>query len=139
MKITTITAGVIAASVITAGTITTSAFGAQPPAVAAKVAAIHAAHAAAHAVPKGFVALTVDGVTTFLPGGQAVLAAQAACVGRAPAVATVDPVTGLPDVLVAPADLTVDAVRLAFPAPVLTCTGVTLRSQVAAEAPEVED
>lgn len=100
--------------------------------------AIAAAPANAAGVHKGFLTLSVTTapvvapVVTQLPPGKAVAAAQAACVGRAPAVPPVAPAV-LP-VVIAPGDLTVDGVRNAFPNPVTVCTGVTLLSQVAAGA-----
>jgi hypothetical protein len=77
--------------------------------------------ATAAPVHKGFLVLSVTNgaVTTVtqLPPGQAVQVATATCAGRGTPVA---------------AALTVDAVRAAFPAPVVACAGVTLTSQVAA-------
>jgi len=64
-------------------------------------------------VKAGHLLLTVEGETTALPPGQAVKRAAAACEGEAP--------------------VTVEAVRLAFPAPLTVCDGVTLTSQVAPE------
>lgn len=125
MKVRHVVMGVVVAAV--------SVLGVSAPALAAPSANGLAHRAAAHA-PKGFLVATIDGVTTLLPPGRAVHLAQATCVGRAPAVATIDPVTMLPTtVVVAPADLTVDAVRGAFPLPVAVCAGVTLTSQVAAD------
>lgn len=77
--------------------------------------------AAAAPVHKGFLVLSVTtaGVTTVtqLPPGQAVKVATTTCANRGTPVA---------------APLTVDAIRAAFPAPFVACTGVTLASQVAA-------
>lgn len=96
----------------------TAIVGAAGPAVAAPNGHALAAHAA-HA-PKGFLLLTVDDVVTALPPGKAVPAALAACAARS----------------ATPAATTVDAVRAAFPAPFVVCPGVTLTSQVAADAAE---
>lgn len=73
--------------------------------------------AAAAPVHKGFLVLTVDGAVTQLPPGQAVKEATTTCANRGTSVA---------------APLTVDAVRAAFPAPLVACPGVTLTSQVPA-------
>lgn len=77
--------------------------------------------ATAAPVHKGFLVLSVTtaGVTTAtqLPPGRAVKVATTTCANRGTPVA---------------APLTVDAVRAAFPAPVVACVGVTLASQVAA-------
>jgi hypothetical protein len=78
-----------------------------------------AGSAAAAPVHKGFLILSVDGVATQLPPGQAVQVVTTTCANRGTPVA---------------APLTVDAVRAAFPGPVTACTGVTLTSQVAAGA-----
>jgi hypothetical protein len=97
----------------------TAIVGAAGPATAAPNAHAAAAHAA-HA-PKGFLLLTNGAAApTLLPPGQAVQVATAACVARG----------------ATPAVTTVDAVRAAFPAPFVVCPGVTLTSQVAADAAE---
>jgi hypothetical protein len=78
-----------------------------------------------HGQAKGFLVLNNQGVVSTLAPGQAVKQANAACVGGA-------------DVVVA----TVDDVRAAFPAAFQVCVvagkAVTLTSQVAADADEVE-
>lgn len=99
---------------------------ARAAAAAAALAALGGLGAAGTAtaapVHKGFLVLSVTTgavtTTTQLPPGQAVQVATATCAGRGTPVA---------------APLTVDAVRLVFPAPFAACTGVTLTSQVAAE------
>ena len=74
-----------------------------------------AANAAGNA--KGHLILSIDGVATTVAPGQAVKQAAAACVGRANVVV-----------------VTVADVRAAFPNPVTVCNGVTLTSQVPADA-----
>jgi hypothetical protein len=99
--------------------------------------AVAAPHVHAH-IGKGFLSLTVaPAAAVFLPPGQAVHAAQAACAN----VVAHPPLVAAPvgTVLVQPGDLTVDAVRGAFPTPVAVCTGVTLTSQVATEAVDVAE
>jgi hypothetical protein len=126
MKIRFAVAAAAAVLAMSAGVATASAAPTNPHALAA-----HAAH---HG--KGFLGLTVlPGVEVFLPPGKAVTAAQTACAN----VVAHPPLTVAPvgTVLVQPAVLTVDAVRAAFPAPVAVCTGVTLRSLVAADVVEV--
>lgn len=77
--------------------------------------------AAAAGQHEGFLALSVTNgaVTTVtqLPPGQAVQVATTTCANRGTPVAV---------------PLTVDAERVAFPAPVVACVGVTLTSRVAA-------
>lgn len=70
---------------------------------------------------KGHLILTVKGVATSVAPGQAVKQADAACVGGVDVVAA-----------------SVDAARAAFPNPFQVCVGVTLTSQVAAEAEAAE-
>lgn len=95
--------------------------------------------AAPHAhIGKGFLSLTVaPAAAVFLPPGQAVKGARTACAD----VAAHPPLVVAPagTVLVQPGDLTVDAVRGAFPTPVAVCTGVTLTSQVATEVADVAE
>ena len=87
---------------------------------AAGIAAAGSADAAPRVPPRGFLIETVDGaVVATLPPGQAVRAVTTLCAMRGTPVA---------------APVTVDAVRLAFPAPFTACAGVTLTSQVAADA-----
>lgn len=88
-------------------------------AVAALALAAGPAVAAPHGQAKGHLLLDNNGVVTALAPGQAVKQANAACEGVAGAVVA-----------------TVDAARAAFPEPFAVCTGVTLTSQVAAEADE---
>lgn len=80
-----------------------------------------AGSAAAAPTHKGFLILSVTTgavtTTTQLPPGQAVKVATTTCADRGTPVA---------------APLTVDAVRAAFPAPLVACPGVTLTSQVPA-------
>ena len=71
---------------------------------------------------KGFLLLNVNGVVTALAPGQAVKQADAACVGGVNVVAA-----------------SVDGARAAFPAAFQVCTGVSLTSQVAADADEVAE
>lgn len=71
---------------------------------------------------KGHLVLAVDGAdVATLPPGQAIKRAQAVCATRDNDVA-----------------VTVADVRAAFPEPVVVCDGVTLRSQVAAEADDAD-
>ena len=86
-------------------------------AIAALVAVALAFPANAEGKHKGHLVLTVDGVATQLPPGQAVKDATTTCANRGTPVA---------------APLAVDAVRASFPVPLLACPGVTLASQVPA-------
>jgi len=88
-------------------------------AVAVLVLAAGPATAAGHGQAKGHLVLDVKGVVSTVAPGQAVKQAAAACVGAADAVV-----------------VNVDDVRVAFPNAVQVCGGVTLSSQVAAEADE---
>lgn len=91
------------------------------------------AFAAGH-VGKGFLGVTVAPVPeVFLAPGQAVHFAQATCGTAAHPLIPVGTVLPAGTVLVQPGDLTVDAVRAAFPGTVTVCTDVVLRSQVAAD------
>jgi hypothetical protein len=89
--------------------------------VAVLALAVVPASAAGKGQGKGFLILDNKGVVTALAPGQAVKQADAACVGGANVVAA-----------------SVDAARAAFPAAFAVCDGVTLTSQVAADADEVE-
>jgi hypothetical protein len=93
--------------------------------VLAAAPAMAAGHGNAAGHGKGFLVLNNQGVVTNLAPGQAVKQAAAACAGAADAVV-----------------VTVDDVRVAFPNAVQVCTvggkAVTLTSQVAADADEVD-
>jgi hypothetical protein len=95
-------------------------------AVVVLAAAPASAAAHGHGQGKGFLVLNNQGVVTNLAPGQAVKQAAAACVGAADAVV-----------------VNVDDVRVAFPNAVQVCTvggkAVTLTSQVAADADEVDE
>jgi len=94
-------------------------------AVAVLVLAVAPASAAGKGQGKGFLILNNQGVVSNVAPGQAVRQAAAACVGAADAVV-----------------VNVDDVRVAFPNAVQVCTvagkAVTLTSQVAADADEVD-
>jgi hypothetical protein len=99
-----------------------------------------APHVNAHRGGNGWLTVTVVTgnvtTTTRLQPGKAVQLAQATCAN----VAVHPPLAVAPagTVLVAPADLTVDAVRVNFPAATAVCTGVTVTSTHGVDAAEAE-
>jgi hypothetical protein len=90
------------------------------------LAAAPASAAPGHGNGKGFLVLNNQGAVTNVAPGQAVKQANALCAGQADAVV-----------------VSVDQIRAAFPNAVTVCTvagkAVTLTSQVAADADEVDE